>query len=99
VEAADGGGQRSSGEVVERKREQECGCARGNKRRMKFTGRVPKPKKRRVGRRQAAAGGRRRAWWLGQRTGLGKQRAEELGARWCRKSGEGAAGGRGKRRQ
>jgi hypothetical protein len=27
AEAADSGGQRSSGEVVERRREQECGCA------------------------------------------------------------------------
>jgi hypothetical protein len=44
AEAADGGGQRSSGEVVERRREQECWCARGNKRRMKFTGCVPRPK-------------------------------------------------------
>jgi hypothetical protein len=38
---ADGGGQRSSGEVVERIREQECGCARGNERKEKFIGRVP----------------------------------------------------------
>jgi hypothetical protein len=33
AETADGGGQRSSGEVVERRREQECGCARGDRRR------------------------------------------------------------------
>jgi hypothetical protein len=30
--------------------------------------------------------------------GLGERRAGELGARWRRKSGEGATGGRGKRR-
>jgi hypothetical protein len=41
AETADGGGQRSSGEVVERRREQECGCARGKRRREKFTGHIP----------------------------------------------------------
>jgi hypothetical protein len=45
VEVADGGRQRSSGEVVERGKEQECGCARGNRRREKFTRHVPKPKR------------------------------------------------------
>jgi hypothetical protein len=45
AEVADHDGQRSSGKVVKRRREEECGCARGNKRRMKFTGRVPKPKR------------------------------------------------------
>jgi hypothetical protein len=45
AETADGGGQRSSGEVVERRREQECGCARGDRRKKKFTGRVPKLKR------------------------------------------------------
>jgi hypothetical protein len=45
AEAADSGRQRSSSEVVERRKEQECGCMRGNKRRDKFTGRVPKPKR------------------------------------------------------
>jgi hypothetical protein len=45
AEAAEGGGQRSSGEVDERRREQECGCTRGNKRRKKFTGHIPKPKR------------------------------------------------------
>jgi hypothetical protein len=39
---ADGGVQRSSGEVVERRREQECGCARGDRRKEKFTGCIPK---------------------------------------------------------
>jgi hypothetical protein len=38
AEAVDSSGQRSSGEVVERGKEQECGCARGNRRREKFTG-------------------------------------------------------------
>jgi hypothetical protein len=32
AETADGGGQRSSGEVVERGKEQECRCARGDRR-------------------------------------------------------------------
>jgi hypothetical protein len=41
---ADDGGQRSSGEVVERGREQECGCARGDRRKEKFTGCIPKLK-------------------------------------------------------
>jgi hypothetical protein len=45
VETADGGGQRSSGEVVERRREQECGCARGDRRKEKFTGCVTKLKR------------------------------------------------------
>jgi hypothetical protein len=31
--------------------------------------------------------------------GLGERQAGELGARWCRKSGEGAVGGREKRRR
>jgi hypothetical protein len=41
AETADGGGQRSSGEVVERRREQECGCARGDRRKEKFTSVFP----------------------------------------------------------
>jgi hypothetical protein len=45
VETADGGGQKSSGEVVKRRREQECGCARGDRRKEKFTRRVPKLKR------------------------------------------------------
>jgi hypothetical protein len=42
---ADGGGQSSSGEVVEWGKEQECGCARGKRRKEKFTGRIPKLKR------------------------------------------------------
>jgi hypothetical protein len=42
---ADGGGQRSSGEVVERGKEPECGCAQGDRRKDKFTVRVPKLKR------------------------------------------------------
>jgi hypothetical protein len=45
AEMADGGGQRRSGEIVERRREQECGCARGDRRKEKFTGHVPKLKR------------------------------------------------------
>jgi hypothetical protein len=45
AETADSGGQRSSGEVVERRREQECGCTRGDRRKEKFTGHVPKLKR------------------------------------------------------
>jgi hypothetical protein len=41
----DSGGQRSSGEVVERRREQECGCAQGDRRKEEFTGRIPKLKR------------------------------------------------------
>jgi hypothetical protein len=42
---ADIGGQRSSSEVVEREKKQECGCARGKRRKEKFTGHVPKLKR------------------------------------------------------
>jgi hypothetical protein len=45
AEMADGGGQRSSDEVVERRREHECRCVRGDRRKEKFTGRVPKLKR------------------------------------------------------
>jgi hypothetical protein len=45
TDTADGSGQRSSGEVVERRREQDCGCARGNRRKEKFTGHVSKLKR------------------------------------------------------
>jgi hypothetical protein len=45
AETTDGGGQRSSGEVVKRGKEQECGCARGDRRKEKFTGRIPKLKR------------------------------------------------------
>jgi hypothetical protein len=45
AETADGGGQRSSGEVVEREKEQECRCTRGDRRKEKFTWRVPKIKR------------------------------------------------------
>jgi hypothetical protein len=103
AEAADGGGQRSSGEVVMRGKEQECGCARGNRRREKFTGRVPELKR---GTRGVASS----CWWstarVTARAGsgamrpceeepawLGERWAGELGARWHRKSGERAAGG------
>jgi hypothetical protein len=69
AEAADGGGQWSSGEVVERGEEQECDAREGNRRKKKFTGRVPELKRgARVGGKQLLAvdgtrggsGGRRR---------------------------------------
>jgi hypothetical protein len=65
-----------------------------------------KAKKRHAGGRQAATGGRQRAWRLGRAAtrpreeepaGSGKRPEGELGARWRRKSGKGAAGSRGKR--
>jgi hypothetical protein len=65
---ADGGGQRSSSEVVERRREQECECARGDRRREKFTGLVPKLK------RGAWAGGKQLLVIDGARGGSGGQR-------------------------
>jgi hypothetical protein len=45
AETADGGGKRSSGEVVERGKEQECGCGRRDRRKEKFARRVPKLKR------------------------------------------------------
>jgi hypothetical protein len=45
AETADSGGQRSSSEVVERAKEQDCGCARGKRRKEKFTGHVTKLKR------------------------------------------------------
>jgi hypothetical protein len=44
AETTDGGGPRSSGEVVEWRKEQECGCAREDRRKEEFTRRVPKLK-------------------------------------------------------
>jgi hypothetical protein len=58
---ADAGGQRSSGEVVERGKEQECECVRGKRRKEKFTGCVPKLKRgvRAVNDARGGSGGRR----------------------------------------
>jgi hypothetical protein len=63
-------GQRSSDEVVERRREQECGCARGDRRKEKFTGRVPKLK------RGVQAGGKQLLVVDGMRGGSGGQRRD-----------------------
>jgi hypothetical protein len=38
---ADGGGQRSSGEVVKRGKEYECECMRGNRRKRSLLGAFP----------------------------------------------------------
>jgi hypothetical protein len=65
---ADSVGQRSSGEVVERGKEQECGCTRGDKRKEKFTGRIPKLK------RGARAGSKQLLAIDGARCGSGGQR-------------------------
>jgi hypothetical protein len=70
AEMVDGGGQRSSDEVVERRREQECGCARGDRRREKFTGRVPKLK------RGTRVGGKQLLVVDGACGGLGGQRRD-----------------------
>jgi hypothetical protein len=70
AETADGGGQKSSGEVVERRREQECGCARGDRRKEKFTGRVPKLK------RGVRAGGKQLLVVDSARGGSGEQRRD-----------------------
>jgi hypothetical protein len=86
AEAADGGGQRSSGEVVERGKEQECGFARGNRRREKFTACIPKPK------RGARAGGKQLLAVDSARGGSGGQR-RDASARGASKVGR-AAGGR-----
>jgi hypothetical protein len=42
AETADGGGQRSSGEVVQRRRELECGCAQGIEQRRSLLGAFPR---------------------------------------------------------
>jgi hypothetical protein len=70
AETADGGGQRSSGEVVERGKEQECGCARGDRRREKFTRRVPNLK------RGMRAGSKQRLAVNGARGGSGGKRRD-----------------------
>jgi hypothetical protein len=70
VATADGGGKRSSSEVVERRREQECGCARGNRRKEEFTGRVPKLK------RGVRAGGKQLLVVDGARGGSGGKRRD-----------------------
>jgi hypothetical protein len=70
AETADGGGQRSSGEVVERRIEQECGYARGDRRTEKFTGCVPKLK------RGARVGGKQLLMVDGARGGSGGQRRD-----------------------
>jgi hypothetical protein len=68
AETADGGGQRSSGEVVERGKEPQCGCARGKRRKEKFTRHVPKLK------RGVRAGGKQLLAVDGARGGSGGQR-------------------------
>jgi hypothetical protein len=68
AETANGDGQRSSGEVVERGKEQECGCTRGDIRREKFTRRVPKLK------RGARVGGKQLLVVDGARGGSGGKR-------------------------
>jgi hypothetical protein len=68
AEMADGGGQRSSDKVVERRREQECGCARGDRRKEKFIGHIPKLK------RDVQAGGKQLLVVDGARGGSGGQR-------------------------
>jgi hypothetical protein len=85
AEAAEGGGQRSSDEVVERRKGQECGCARGNRRREKFTGRVPKPK------RGTRADGKQLLAVDGARGGSGRQRRDTSTRRGA--SGVGRAAG------
>jgi hypothetical protein len=81
---------------------------RGIRRREKFIGHIPKPKR-------GAQAGTSSCWWSArvaaragsgatcprevEPAGLGERRAGELGARWRRKSSEGAAGGRGKRQR
>jgi hypothetical protein len=106
AEMADGGGQRSSGEVVERGKEQECRCAQGDRRKEKFIGRVLKLKRgARAGTKQLLAVDGARGGSGGRRptrpreeelAGSVERRAGELGARWRRKNGKGAAGGWGK---
>jgi hypothetical protein len=70
AETADGGGQRSSGEVVEWRREQECGCPRGDRRKDKFTGCVPKLK------RGVRVGSKQLLVVDGARAGSGRQRRD-----------------------
>jgi hypothetical protein len=70
AETADGSGQRSSGEVVEQGKEQECGCTREDRRRVKFTGHVPKLK------RGAWAGGMQLLVVNGARGGSGGKRRD-----------------------
>jgi hypothetical protein len=89
AETVDGGGQRSSGEVVERRREQECGCARGNRRRDKFTGHVPKPK------RGMRAGGKQLLAVDSARGGSGGQRRDVSALGGASGVGQAAGGGAG----
>jgi hypothetical protein len=70
AETVDGGGQRSSGEVVERRREQECGCPRGDRRKEKVTGRISKLK------RGVRAGGKQLLVVDGVHGGSGRQRRD-----------------------
>jgi hypothetical protein len=105
VEVPDGDGQRSSGKVVERGKERECGCARGNRRREKFTGRIPNLKRgTRVGSKQllavdsardGSAGGGATRPCEEEPAGLGKRRAGELGPGGTGRAARGqlAAGG------
>jgi hypothetical protein len=110
AEAANGGGQRSSSEVVERRRKKNrnTGAREGIEEGRSSLGAFQSQKEARG---RAASSywqltARVAAWACSGTTcpreeepaGLGERRAGELGARWRRKSGEGAAGGQGKRR-
>jgi hypothetical protein len=56
AETVDGSGQRSSGEVVDGEKKQECACVRGDRRKEKFTRHVPRLKRgERVGAKQLLA--------------------------------------------
>jgi hypothetical protein len=77
AETADGGGQRSCGEVVERRREHECGCARGASSCWRSTAHVV-----------ARAGSGATRLREEEPAGSIKRRTGELGARWRSKCGE-----------
>jgi hypothetical protein len=108
AEAADGGGQRSSGKVVERRRKKNrnAGAREGIEGRS-LLGTFQSQKEARAraasscwqstARVAARAGSGATCPCEEEPAGLGERRAGELGARWRRKSGEGAASGRGKR--
>jgi hypothetical protein len=95
AEMADGGGQRSSGKVVERRREQEYGCVRGDGRKEKFTGRVPKLKRGgRAGGKQLLRSTARVAPQAG--SGATRLREEEPAGSVKRRAGELGPGGAGR---
>jgi hypothetical protein len=111
AQAVDGGGQRSSGEVVERRRKKNrnAGAREGIEEGRSSLGTFQSQK---GARRRAASGCWRSMARVAARAGsgmtrpreeepagLGEWRAGELEARWRRKSGEGVVGGRGKRRR